>query len=275
MPSVVRVRRVVRETLDTFTLALEMPFKGTQDHRDRLRFEPGQFNMLYVFGVGEVPISISGDPARAQSLVHTIRAVGYVTKAMSGLRRGDSIGLRGPFGRPWPIGAAAGQDVVIVAGGIGLAPLRPALYHILKHRADFGRIVLLYGARSPEELLFVRELESWRGRFDLQVLVTVDRADANWRGHVGVVTTLFPQADFEPARAVAMICGPEVMMRFSVRELEKRGVASNRLYVSLERNMQCAMGFCGHCQFGPEFVCMDGPVFRYDQIQQRLHVREL
>lgn len=272
VPAVVRVRSRVRETHDTFTLALDSPIAGGSSNG--YTFRPGQFNMLYVFGVGEVPISVSGDAAHSETLVHTIRAVGSVTNALAKLRRGDAIGIRGPFGSSWPMQAAEGRDVVIVTGGIGLAPLRPAIYQLLKHREKFGRICLLYGARTPADLLYSKELEKWRGQFDSQVLVTVDHADVSWGEHVGVVTTLFPQADFDPAKTIGLMCGPEVMMRFTLREFEKRGVPEDRLYVSLERNMQCAIGFCGHCQFGPNFVCMNGPVFRYDQIKNFFTVRE-
>ena len=273
LPTVVRVRARRRETPDTFTLTLD----AITTHHSPLtthQFQPGQFNMLYVFGVGEVPISISGDLARPRTLAHTIRAVGSVTNALAKLRRGDAVGLRGPFGSSWPLEAAKGHDVVIVTGGIGLAPLRPAIYHLLKHRGDYGRMVLLDGARTPADLLFADDLEKWRGRSDLQVLVTVDQADATWHGHVGVVTTLFPQAEFDPQKTIGLLCGPEIMMRFALREFEKRGVPDDRLYLSLERNMQCAIGFCGHCQFGPSFVCMDGPVFSYHQIRTFFNVRE-
>ncbi|MBI4278931.1 MAG: FAD/NAD(P)-binding protein [Armatimonadetes bacterium] len=258
-----------QETRDTFTLELE-PVGGGD-----MRFGPGQFNMLYVFGVGEVPISISGDPARPACLVHTVRAVGSVTAAVCRLRRGDVLGVRGPFGHGWPVAEAAGEDVVIVAGGIGLAPLRPALYHLLAAREKYGRVVLLYGARTPQDLLYAREIERWRGRFDLDVQVTVDAATGGWRGNVGVVTTLIPGARFDPPHAVALICGPEVMMRFTIRELQARGVGPARMFISMERNMQCALGFCGHCQFGPAFVCRDGPVFRFDRIQGMFGVREI
>ena len=169
LPEVFRIQRVVKESYDTFTLELE-PDRGNRV----FPFEPGQFNMLYVFGVGEIPISISGDPLHPETLIHTTRAVGTVTKAMGALKPGDVIGVRGPFGTEWPVRAAKGYDVVFVAGGIGLAPLRPALYHILAHREKYGRIVLLYGCRSPEDILFRRELEKWRARFDLEIYVTVD-----------------------------------------------------------------------------------------------------
>ncbi|MEO1443893.1 MAG: FAD/NAD(P)-binding protein, partial [Chloroflexota bacterium] len=175
----------------------------------------------------------------------------------------------------WPVEKAVGYDVVIVAGGIGLAPLRPALYHILAHRELYGKIVLLYGTRSPEDILFRRELESWRSRFDLDVYVTVDYADARWRGNIGVVTTLIPKAPFDPLHTIALVCGPEVMMRFTAQGLLKRGVALDNIYVSLERNMKCAIGFCGHCQFGPHFICKDGPVYAYSRIDSWLTYWEI
>jgi NAD(P)H-flavin reductase len=270
LPHPYRVRRVRRETYDTFTLDLE-----DANGASGLSFAPGQFNMMYLFGVGEVPISISGDPARSKTLVHTVRAVGTVTKPLVGLRGGDVLGVRGPFGSSWPVEEAKGSDVVIVAGGIGLAPLRPALYYILSHRKKYGRVVLLYGARTPEDLLYTGELEEWRSRFDMAVEITVDAATGDWRGNVGVVTTLIPWARFEPSDTVAMVCGPEVMMRFTVQALQERGVAAENTYVSMERNMKCAVGFCGHCQFGPTFICKDGPVFRCDRMEQFLWKREI
>jgi NAD(P)H-flavin reductase len=270
-PHPYRVLRVQRETYDTFTLQLEQA-NGAR----RPPFAPGQFNMIYVFGVGEVPISISGDPARSNALlVHTVRAVGTVTKPMVSLKRGEMLGVRGPFGSSWPVEEAKGSDVVIVAGGIGLAPLRPALYYLLSHREAYGHVVLLYGARTPEDLLYTRELEEWRGRFDMEVEVTVDAATGDWRGNVGVVTTLIPWARFEPSDTVAMVCGPEVMMRFTVQALQERGVAAENTFISMERNMKCAVGFCGHCQFGPTFICRDGPVFRCDRMEPFLWKREI
>jgi NAD(P)H-flavin reductase len=264
------IQRLRRDTQDTLTLELTPTDRG-----DGLVFAPGQFTMLYVFGVGEVPISISGDPSRPQVLVHTVRAVGPVTRALQQLKRGDIVGVRGPFGSPWPTAEAAGSDVVIVAGGIGLAPLRPVLLQLLTRRNIYGRIILLYGARTPQDLLYSGELERWRGRFDLEVTVTVDRATAAWHGHVGVVTTFIAKASFDPFSTVAMICGPEVMMRFTVLELQKRGVSTENIFVSMERNMKCAIGFCGHCQLGPTFICKNGPVFRYTHLQPWFGKREV
>lgn len=269
LPHLYTLSRVHKNTADTFTMELE-PLSG-----EIPPFLPGQFNMLYVFGVGEVPISISGDPDRRRPLVHTTREVGAVTRAMRALKPGEIIGVRGPYGTPWPLDVAEGNDVIFLAGGIGLAPLRPALYRVLTNRKKFGKVVLLYGTRSPEDILYRSELASWRARFDIEVFVTVDRAIGQWRGNVGVVTTLVPKAPFDPKNTVAMICGPEIMMTYSVAELQKRGVPESSIYLSMERNMKCGVGHCGHCQFGPKFVCVDGPVFRYSEIQQLLGVHGL
>ena len=234
---------------------------------------PGQFNMLYAFGVGEVPISVS---ARADDggVVHTIRDVGGVTRTMAGLRAGDTVGLRGPFGSRWPLDAARGRDLVLIAGGIGLAPLRPAVHHALAGRDAFRRVLLLYGARRPADILYRDEIDAWRGG-GIDVGITVDRGDEAWRGHVGVVTRLIDRADFDPGDSVALICGPEVMMSFAIRSLERRGVATDRIHVSMERNMKCALGYCGHCQLGGHFVCKDGPVFRFDTIEPLFGVKAL
>jgi NAD(P)H-flavin reductase len=231
--------------------------------------------MVYLWGVGEVPISISSDPKDGTRLTHTIRAVGNVTEALCRLNAGSSVGLRGPFGNSWPIDDAVGKDVIIVAGGIGLAPLRPSIYHILNQRERFGSVTLLYGIRTPSDILFRKELETWRARLDLDVHVTVDRAGSDWRGNVGVVTTLLPRASFDPENAVAMLCGPEVMMRYGALSLLKQRMPKDNIYISMERNMKCAIGLCGHCQFGDLFVCKDGPVFTYERVRGMLTTWEL
>jgi NAD(P)H-flavin reductase len=269
LPRVFVVRGRRAETADTFTLALE-PAEG-----EGLAFAPGQFNMLYAFGTGESAISVSGDPAAPERLVHTVRAVGTVTRALARLGPGDELGVRGPFGTAWPLAPARGRDVVLVAGGIGLAPLRPVIYHVLACRADYRRVVVLYGARSPSDILFLRELEAWSARLDVEVYVTVDQADPGWHGNVGVVTTLVRRAAFDPENALAMLCGPEIMMRYSVAELERRGMPTGAMHVSLERNMTCAVGFCGHCQYGPAFICKDGPVLAFDRVARWFDAREL
>lgn len=265
-----RIEQVRRETSDTFTLALN-PANGAAP----LNFAAGQFNMLYVFGIGEVPISISGDPIAPAPLLHTTRAVGVVTRAMAKLKKGAPLGVRGPYGTGWPLEQAHGRDLVIAAGGIGLAPLRSVIYHALARRSDFGEVVILLGARSPQDICFKGELRRWGARRDLQVHVTVDHIAGRWRGNVGVVTKLIPDARFDPENTIALMCGPEVMMRFTALALQKRGVPFERMFASLERNMRCAVGFCGHCQFGPTFICKDGPVFRYDRVKPLLTVREL
>jgi NAD(P)H-flavin reductase len=268
-PVIAHVRNRRRDGPQTYTLEIE-----TED-RAPSTFEPGQFNMLTAFGVGEVPISMSSDPAAPERLLHTIRAVGPVSIALSRLRPGDMLGLRGPFGTSWPLRAAHGQDVIVVAGGLGLAPLRPALYRLFAERERFGKIVLLYGTRSPDDILFRPELESWRRRLDIDIEVTVDHAVARWHGHVGVVTSLIAYADFDPLHAIAFVCGPEVMMRFTIAELGDAGIESDSIYLSMERNMKCAIGWCGHCQLGPFFVCRDGPVFRYDRVRAMLSTKEI
>lgn len=264
------VHRVRRETADTYTLNLTRP-GGAAD----FSFAPGQFNMLYAFGVGEVPISISGDPAHPETLIHTVRDVGSVTHAICRLKKGAALGVRGPFGAAWPLDEAAGNDVIILAGGLGLAPLRPAIYHLLNQRPAYGRIELIYGARTPQDLLYRRELERWRGRFDLRVHVTVDSATADWRGNVGVVTNIIGRARFDAPNTVALICGPGIMMRFTVLELLSHGLTPQQIFVSMERNMKCGIGWCGHCQWGPFFICKDGPVFRYDRIKDWFDRREV
>ncbi len=270
IPQLHRIQRVIKETPDTFTVEM-VPVNG----KSGFTFTPGQFNMLYVYGVGEIPISISGTPTEPDKIIHTTRAVGTVTKAMWNLKVDDILGVRGPFGTSWPVDKAEGNDVVFVAGGIGLAPLRPALYTVLSEREKYGKVVLLYGTRSPTDILYRKELESLRSRFDLEVHVTVDRATGNWRGNVGVVTTLIPKSPFDPQNTIGMICGPEIMMRYTVMELQERGVDSNNLYLSLERNMKCGIGHCGHCQFGHTFICKDGPVFAYPEIEELFGKREI
>lgn len=270
LPRLCRVTRVRRETRDTVTLDL-VPADGNP----LPPFTPGQFQMLYAFGVGEVPISLSGDPGRSDRRTHTVRAVGAVTRALARLRPGDPVGVRGPFGRGWPLKGAEGMDLVLVAGGLGLAPLRPALYAVLARRSAFGRVALLYGARTPADLLYRRELERWRGRADLQVEVTVDRADPSWRGDVGAVPRLLERVPLEPGKTLALLCGPEGMMRFTARALLERGVPPERVFVSLERNMQCAVALCGHCQLGPTLVCRDGPVYSWKEVEPLLGVREV
>lgn len=265
-----RVTSVIKETHDTFTLALDL-----EDDSASFAFQPGQFNMLYVFAAGELPISLSGDPEGRGQIIHTVRSVGPATLALVTSPPGTAVGVRGPFGRGWPLKQARGKDVLIVAGGIGLAPLRPAVYHVLRHRGDYGRLIILYGSRSPKDLLYRKELQAWSLLPDTQVLTAVDYGGVSWRGHVGVVTTLFKYVRLQPKQTAAFMCGPEVMMRFVVRELESRSIPPGQMAISMERNMKCATGFCGHCQMGPHFVCKDGPVFSWNQLRPWMDRYEL
>ena len=263
-----RVVSRTRETADTWTLELDAL-------AEPVRPRAGQFDMLYAFGVGEVPISTSGDHESSGPLTHTIRAVGAVTQALCALEAGAAIGVRGPFGNEWPLAGAAGGDLLVVAGGIGLAPLRPAVRHALANREEFGAVSVLVGARTPDDLLFVSELERWRARLDVEVDVTVDAAAAGWHGRVGLVTTLIPGAVVDPSNASAFVCGPEVMMSFVVRALVERGLPLERIWLSMERNMRCGVGHCGHCQLGPTLICRDGPVYPAAAMTHLMEVREL
>jgi len=267
VPVLARIARKTEEVPDVVTFELETSgWSG---------FAPGQFNMLSLFGVGEIPISISGPASEPERIVHTIRAVGPVSRAISELEAGATLGLRGPFGQPWPVAAAKNRDVLIAAGGLGLAPVRPIIYHVLENRDDFGKVIVLYGARRPEEIFFADELSSWRARFDMQVAVTVDHAAVGWHGHVGVVTSLFRNVGFDAPNTTAFVCGPEIMMRFAAHALTDAGVAPGDIHLSMERNMHCAIGLCGHCQLGPVFVCRDGPVFDWARLRPLMLSEEL
>jgi NAD(P)H-flavin reductase len=265
LPFVVADRE--RNTADTWTLTLE-PLAGNAP-----TVAPGQFMMIYAFGIGEVPISVSGPPDRPGPVVVTVRAVGAVTNAVCASEPGAVLGLRGPFGNAWPIDGAKGDDVVVVAGGIGLAPLRPVLLRALERRSDFGAVRLLYGARTPDDLLYPGELARWRDQIDVDI--TVDTAGANWTGRVGVVPQLIAGARFRSGETTAFVCGPEIMMRFTIHALLEREVPPERIHVSMERHMQCGVGLCGHCQLGPTLICRDGPVYSYAELAPWLEVREL
>jgi anaerobic sulfite reductase subunit B len=262
-----RVASRERDTADTWTLALE-----AADGVGRA-VGPGQFVMVYAFGVGEVPISVSGPPNERGPIVLTVRDVGAVTHAICASEPGAVLGLRGPFGNTWPIEAAAGGDVVVVAGGIGLAPLRPVVLSALARRRDYGTVSLLYGARTPDDLLYSGQLAEWMAAIDAEV--TVDAAAGGWNGSVGVVSKLVAGASFRPDATTAFVCGPEVMMRFTVEALLERGLAPERIALSMERHMDCGVGLCGHCQLGPTLICRDGPVYSYAELAPWLEVREL
>ena len=255
------VRRHRQDTRDTYTLVLE-PADGVP-----MEFVAGQFTMMHAFGAGEAPISISGDPARPEVLEHTIRNVGAVTRALVHADRGTELGIRGPFGTGWEVTAGRGGDVVFVAGGIGLAPLRPAILELCAGRPDYGRVLLLYGARTPEDILFGDDLQRWGAEHRIDVQVTVDNGQHAWRGRVGLVTQLIARGGFDASNTLALVCGPEVMMRYAAAALAERGVPRPRLRLSMERNMKCGVGLCGHCQLREHFLCVDGPVLGYDVLE--------
>ena len=267
----VTARRV--ETTDTVTITM-VPVEHVSP-ADVPAFVPGQFNMLAPFGVGECAISVSGDPGDRPALVHTIRNVGHTTAALTGLGPGDQVGVRGPFGAGWPLARAEGRDVVIVAGGIGLAPVRPAILAMLANRDRFGEIAIVYGARSPADLLFTEDLHRWRSRFDLHCEVTVDRAAPGWFGDVGFVTSLLDLALSRVTDPVSMVCGPEPMMVAASDVLVATGTPPDDVFLSFERNMRCGIGLCGHCQYGADFICTDGPVLAYPDVFDRLRTREI
>ena len=235
-------------------------------------FRPGQFNMLYLPGVGEAAISLSADPQSRDGWAHTIRVAGNVTQALSRLPRGATLGLRGPFGRPWPMQECAGKNVILIAGGIGLPPLRPAIYEFLAQRDQYRQMTLLHGARTAEMLLYGREYADWKaGGLDVQT--TVDQPSPGWQGNVGVVPLLLDRVQMQdPQNTLVLMCGPEVMLRYCALAALHRGIPRANVWISTERNIQCAVGLCGHCQLGPDFICKDGPVFRYDHIAPYLDV---
>ena len=249
------------EDIDTYRLR----FVDEQVRRT-YRFAAGQFNMVYLFGVGEVAISIVSDPDDPDSLDHTIRAVGRVTKAIARLQPGDELGIRGPFGQGWPLDGALGKDVVIVTGGLGCAPVVGAIEYIFRRRNQYGAVKILHGVKTPHDLLYRERFDVWRRQPDTEVLLTSDQPDKTWHYHVGVVTELFEQVAVDPARTMVLMCGPEIMMRLGVPILMQRGIPATAIYVSLERHMECGIGLCGHCQLGPYFLCKDGPVMRYDRV---------
>lgn len=267
-PHIYQVEEICHETADVFTLTL-----AKKNSREPLSFLPGQFNMLYHFGYGEVAISISNDPYQSYPLRHTIRAVGSVTKRMQELKPGEEIGVRGPYGSHWPL-IKKNCDILVIAGGIGLAPLTPLLFECARQRDKYQKVTLLYGSRSPEDIIFDAHLNNWREQ-GIDIELTVDRADVDWKGRVGVVTKMIKERIKDPNNTLVFICGPEIMIKFAIHELLGAQVDKNHIFASLERNMQCAVGFCGRCQYGPYFLCKDGPVFSYKQLEHWLMIREL
>jgi len=231
-----------------------------------LGHNPGQFVELSVMGMGEAPISISSAPRKTNSFELAIRKVGNLTNAVHRLIIGDTVGIRGPFGTYFPIEETKGKDILFVAGGIGLVPLRSFIHFVLENRGDYREVTILFGSRNPSERLFLNELEQWGKRKDIRYLETVDRPSQEWKGHVGVITTLFPNIDIDPSKTYCVIVGPPVMYRFVILEAKAKGIPDEQIFLSLERKMKCGLGKCGHCQINHIYVCQDGPVFRYTDI---------
>lgn len=260
----------VQESDSIFTLRLRLTDPEASNH---YRFVPGQFNMVYLYGVGEVAISIVSDPESDALLDHTIRAVGRVTHGLARLQAGERIGIRGPFGRGWPMALAEGRDVFIVTGGLGCAPVVAVINYVLARRTRFGRISIVQGVKHAEDMIWRERYAEWSAHPDVQVLLAAEHGGVLWPWHVGLVTALFDQAVVEPSRTIVMMCGPEGMMRAAAKGLMQRGIAPAEIYLSMERNMQCGIGHCGHCQFGGSFICRNGPVYRYSEVQALLGVK--
>lgn len=268
-PIPVEVIERITETPSIFTLHLR--FTDPAD-AEAYQLQPGQYNMLYLYGVGEIPISIVSDPEHGGVLEHTIRTVGRVTQGMERLQVGDQLGLRGPYGQGWPLEAAEGQDVVIVTGGLGCAPVVSMIRYILRRRERFGRLTILQGVKHTDDLIWRKQYEAWKRLPNTQVLLAADVGGPNWPYSVGKVTVLFSQAGIDPQRSIVLLCGPEIMMKASIDRLLALKVPAEAIWLSIERNMQCGIGHCGHCQVGPYFVCQDGPVFHYPKLQSWLGV---
>ncbi len=260
IPAVIRDIKSEAYGISTFMISPKDPAQALAP------FGPGQFNMIHLPGFGEVAISISSDPSTPEVMGHTIRYAGTVTRALGRLKVGDTVGIRGPYGRGWPLAENIGKDLLIVTGGIGMAPLRPVLLHVIHHRKEYGRVIVLYGGRTPQDLLYQDEFDGWRDQ-GIELHVSVDRADETWKGQVGVIPMIFYKIRLEHRNTVVYTCGPEIMMRFVIFEALARRIPKDAIYVSMERNMKCAIGICGHCQLGPKFVCKDGPVLTYEAVE--------
>ncbi|MGE5674745.1 MAG: FAD/NAD(P)-binding protein [Mycobacterium leprae] len=263
-PMAARIEQIERQTYDTLTYRLSFE---DQALRERYTFQPGQFNEIGLLGIGEAPISISSWHGQRGTFDHTIRNVGTVTNAMAQLKEGDRVWVRGPYGRGWPVEQLQGKKILLVAGGIGLAPLRPLIMEVMERPQAYAGLEILYGARTVEDHLFTREYDTWRSAPKIEFRIAVDKGPATFAGRVGVVTTLFDEMTSHPADTVVVTCGPEIMMKFVVKGLLARGFRPDQIFVSLERRMECGVAQCGHCQIGPLYVCKDGPVFSYKEIK--------
>jgi sulfhydrogenase subunit gamma (sulfur reductase) len=262
MPVVAKIKSVVQLTALEKVFTIQLPQGMSLDHR------PGQFVEVSMLGTGEAPISISSSPSRSNGTFELcVRKVGDVTQAIHRLQTGDMLGVRGPFGHGFPYEKFRGKDILFAPGGLGLAPLRSLINQVLDERALYGRVIILYGARNPSELLFKDELELWSKREDVELMVTVDRGDESWKGHTGVITTLFRDVSVNPRNTIAITCGPPVMYKFVLMELQGKGILEGNIYLSLERKMKCGIGKCGHCQINNVYACQSGPVFSYREIK--------
>lgn len=267
IPRLFSIQSSHQESHDVFTMNVAIPPNETFD------FQPGQFNMLYAFGVGEAAISISSDPQQNHFLSHTIRIVGAVTKQLEKLLAKKQVGIRGPFGTAWPIEQCKNHSILLLAGGIGIAPLRALIYSLLAHRENYQEITLIYGARTPHDLIYHNEIKNWEAK--IKVILTVDNAPNDFTGHVGVVTRHIVRNISNPQHTIVMMCGPEIMMRFCYASLKNLNVPTKNIFISMERNMQCGIGLCGHCQWGPYFICKDGPVMNMAKIDPWFYKKEL
>jgi NAD(P)H-flavin reductase len=268
-PARITARRVETQGIYTYTMRLTDP-----ELRRAYRFEAGQFNMLYAFGVGEVPISISSDPAKPELLEHTIRVAGRVTSVMANWKVGDVAGVRGPYGNGWPMDQARGHDVIIITGGLGCAPVAGVINYIFRRRDQYGDLQILHGVKTPNDLLYREQFDAWRREPRTRVYLTADHPDKSWHYRIGVVTNLFDELEVTPS-AMVMMCGPEVMMRYASHALMQKGVADHAIYLSMERRMECAVGLCGHCQFRDHFVCKNGPIFTWRTVRHLFAVSNL
>ncbi len=269
-PAEARILERFEESADLITLRLKL----TNDElQKRFEFEPGQFNMLYLYGVGEIPVSIVSDPKDSHIIDHTIRVLGRVTRGMNHLQPGDRIGIRGPFGRGWPVRLAENKDVIVVTGGLGCAPVVSVITYIEHRRQKFGHLNIVQGVKHSSDFFWKARYDRWRKLADTRVMLAADAAEPLWPGHIGLVTDLFDNLKYDKNNCIVMMCGPEGMMHAVIHEMTQRGVDDSCLYLSMERNMQCATGFCGHCQYGSQFICKDGPVFSYPEISQLFKIK--
>jgi sulfite reductase subunit B len=262
MPTPARITSIEQFTALEKLFRIELPSGFSLDHK------PGQFVQLSVLGIGEAPISITSSPSRSNGHFELcVRRVGKLTNAMHALNVGDMVGIRGPFGRPFPVERFRGKDILFVTGGLGLAPGRSLINQVLDNRGRFGRVIILYGTRTPEDILFPHEIDEWQHRDDVDFHITVDRPDDNWEGNIGVITTLFPKVKLYPRNMVAVVIGPPVMYRFVLMELLGKGFVEGNIWMSFERQMKCAVGKCGHCQMHHYYTCQDGPTFSYAEVK--------